>query len=114
LCRVLALIALVFALMLVLPTTAGAFPRSWLRDALCVHGYEASWTNPGVTWDGRRSKYYGGMQFDLLTWRANGGLRFARYPHHATPREQLLVAYTTWKQRGWRPWPNTARRCGLI
>lgn len=35
-CRVLALIVLVFALMLVLPTTAGAFPRSGVTRAICT------------------------------------------------------------------------------
>jgi resuscitation-promoting factor RpfA len=105
-CKLTALIASILAL--ALPTKASAaFPRSWFRDALCVHRYEGSWTDPGAP-------YFGGMQFDLPTWRANGGFRYARYPHHATPHEQLLVAYMTWKRRGWHPWPNTARMCGLL
>jgi hypothetical protein len=33
---------------------------------------------------------------------------------HWTPREQMLVAERAWKTRGFYPWPNTARDCGLI
>jgi hypothetical protein len=59
--RVAAFITLVLALLFTAVTTAkGTLPRSWLQGALCVHRHEASWTNPGITWDGRRSKYYGG------------------------------------------------------
>lgn len=86
---------------------ARIFPRWWLNAALCVHSHEGSWRDAGAP-------YYGGMQFDLGTWFANGGGRYAAYPHWATPTQQLRVAYVTWQRRGWYPWPNTARMCGLI
>jgi hypothetical protein len=86
---------------------ARVFPSWWLRAALCVHSHEGSWRDAGAP-------YYGGMQFDLGTWRSNGGLRYASYPHYATPHEQLRVAYATWQRRGWYPWPTTARMCGLL
>lgn len=27
---------------------------------------------------------------------------------------QLRAAYNGWRRRGWHPWPNTARMCGLL
>lgn len=33
---------------------------------------------------------------------------------HWTPREQMVVANRALPTRGWWPWPNTARMCGLI
>lgn len=73
-----------------------------------MHHYEGSWhANTG-------NGFYGGMQFDRGTWLSNGGGRFAPLAHLTTPHNQLVVAYTTWRRRGWYPWPNTARYCGLI
>lgn len=82
--------------------------RAWYQAAMCVHRGEGAWTsNTG-------NGFYGGMQFDYSTWLSNGGGRFAAYAHLATPVEQLTVTYWTWQRRGWYPWPNTARACGLI
>lgn len=81
------------------------WPAWWLPDALCVHRYEGAWD--ADTGNG----YFGGMQFDLETWEANGG---HGRPDLASPRQQLVVAYTTWRRRGWEPWPNTAAECGLV
>jgi len=98
--------AFVVWMVFALRAKAGRFPAWWLHAALCVHSHEGSWRDPGFP-------YFGGMQFDLPTWYANGGGRFARYPHWATPHQQLVVAYTTWRRRGWNPWPNTSVMCGL-
>jgi len=78
---------------------------AWLSAALCVHHYEGAWNSD--TGNG----YYGGLQFDLATWAANGGQGL---PNIASPVEQLLIAYHTWQARGWEPWPNTAAMCGLL
>lgn len=86
-------------------------PKDWLRGALCVHSKEAAWDNPGRTWDGKPSRYYGGMQFDLKTWGSVGG---QGWPYKATPREQIYRAYLLWQEYGWYPWPNTAAECGLL
>src|SRR5688500_6578395 len=77
------------------------FPHTWLKDALCVHsgiknGQRVGW-GEGSCHD-RGAPYYGGMQFDLGTWRANGGYRYARMPYHARPHHQLHVAFTLWKR----------------
>jgi hypothetical protein len=77
---------------------------SWHTAALCIHRYEGSWTDTTPT-------YMGGLQFDAGTWAANGG---TGNPGDAPVSEQLHVAYRTWRARGWTPWPNTARMCGLL
>lgn len=84
------------------------WPPGWLADALCVHHHEGAWN--ADTGNG----YYGGMQFDIGTWDGNGGRRYAARADLARPRQQLLVALTTWRRRGWQPWPNTAMQCGLL
>jgi hypothetical protein len=77
-----------------------------------VHEHEGAWNdNPYNT----ASSYWGGMQFDLSTWVANGGARFnASRPDLVSPHDQLVVAYETWRWRGWQPWPTTAATCGLL
>jgi hypothetical protein len=76
---------------------------------LCIHRYEGSWTDSG-------SPYYGGLQMDLgfqqtyglVLYRAKGTA------DHWTPLEQMWVAERAYTTRGYWPWPNTARYCGLI
>jgi len=76
---------------------------------LCIHRYEGSWTDSG-------SPYYGGLQMDigfqetygLTLYRAKGTA------DHWTPLEQMWVAERAYRTRGFWPWPNTARYCGLI
>ena len=82
----------------------------WMSQALCVHRHEAGWKNPGLTWDGRPSIYYGGMQFTVSTWKRAGGRGM---PHHATKREQLYRAWRIWRMNGgrWNEWPTFARYC---
>ena len=54
---------------------------------------------------GRIVHYYGGLQFDLSTWRSVGG---RGYPHKNSKLEQKFRAVKLIKSRGYRPWP----RCG--
>jgi hypothetical protein len=75
---------------------------------LCVHQHEGSWTDPGLP-------YFGGLQLDLDFQRAYGP-EFLRHfgPANHWPRSvQLAVAIRGWIARGFQPWPNTARMCGL-
>jgi resuscitation-promoting factor RpfA len=53
----------------------------------------------------RTATYYGGLQFDLSTWRSVKG---KGYPHRATKLEQKYRAVLLIRKRGYRPWP----RCG--
>jgi hypothetical protein len=77
---------------------------------LCIHRYEASWNDSG-------SPYYGGLQMDLTFQRHYGGYLLVRKgtAEHWTPLEQMWVAERAYESgRGYYPWPNTARYCGLI
>ena len=76
---------------------------------LCIHRYEASWTDGG-------SPYYGGLQMDLGFQEHYGGwlLRTKGTADHWTPLEQIWIAEKAAQSRGFYPWPNTARVCGLI
>ena len=92
--------------------------RTWRRAQhpphkgawLCIHRYEGSWTDPNAP-------YYGGLQMDLSFQRAYGGVLLQRKgtADHWTPLEQMWVAERAYRSgRGFYPWPNTARYCGLI
>ena len=75
---------------------------------LCIHRYEGSWSDSG-------DPYWGGLQMDR-------GFMFGYAPHyllrrglanHWSPLEQMWVAKHAHRGRGYSPWPNTARYCGL-
>ena len=87
--------------------TAGpAHRRAWL----CIHRYEGSWRDDG-------GPYYGGLQMDLGFQQHYGRmlLRVKGTADHWTPLEQMWVAERAYRAgRGFYPWPNTARSCGLI
>ena len=85
---------------------------SWLREAfLCIHSYEGAWTsNTG-------NGYYGGLQMDWGFMRTYGP-EFVRQWGSADnwPVEAQLTAAARAHAsgRGFTPWPNTARACGLL
>jgi hypothetical protein len=78
---------------------------------LCIQRHEASWrANSG-------NGYYGGLQMDLAFQRRYGQtlLRMKGTANRWTPLEQIWVAVRAHRSgRGFYPWPNTARLCGLI
>ena len=80
-----------------------------LAAFLCIHRYEGSWT------DGS-GPYYGGLQMDLGFQQiyARNLLRTKGTADHWTPLEQIWTAEKAARSRGFYPWPNTARDCGLI
>ena len=51
-----------------------------------------------------RKGYYGGLQFNLATWRSVKGQQFAEYPHKASKAEQITVANRLYAKRGFKPW----------
>jgi hypothetical protein len=80
--------------------------RAWL----CIQRYEAGWHDPSAP-------YYGGLQMDLHFQRTYGGglLRRKGTADHWTPLEQMWAAERAHRSgRGFYPWPNTARYCGLM
>ena len=78
---------------------------------LCIHRFEGPWrANTG-------NGYYGGLQMDISFQRTYGEylLRTKGYAHRWTPMEQMWVAERAYRSgRGFYPWPNTARSCGLL
>jgi hypothetical protein len=75
---------------------------------LCIHHYEGSWTDSG-------GPYWGGLQMDLSFQARYGGwlLRHKGTADHWSPLEQIWAAVRASRVRGFSPWPNTARYCGL-
>lgn len=80
------------------------------RAFMCIHGFEGSWTDPNPP-------HWGGLQMDLAFQRTYGGwaLRAFGTADRWPVSVQLAVAIRAKVSgRGFYPWPNTARMCGLI
>jgi hypothetical protein len=76
----------------------------------CIHRFEGAWDDHGAP-------YYGGLQMDLGFQRHYGSrlLNAKGTADNWSPLEQMWVAEQAYKSgRGFFPWPNTARACGLI
>jgi hypothetical protein len=87
--------------------TAGPTHR---RAWLCIHRYEGAWRDDG-------GPYYGGLQMDIGFQQHYGPMLLRRKgtADHWTPLEQMWIAERAYRAgRGFYPWPNTARSCGLI
>ena len=80
----------------------------YLQSWLCIHRYEGSWADSG-------SPYWGGLQMDLSFQQTYGGwlLRHKGTADHWSALEQIWVAVRASRSRGFSPWPNTARDCGV-
>jgi hypothetical protein len=76
---------------------------------LCIQRHEAAWTDPDAP-------YYGGLQMDREFQATFGAelLRSKGTAEHWTPLEQMWVAERAYRARGFWPWPNTARYCGVL
>jgi hypothetical protein len=90
---------------------------SWLaahpphkRGWLCIHHFEGGWSDSG-------DPYWGGLQMDrgfMRTYAPRFLLRKG-WANRWTPLEQMWVAERAHRSgRGYNPWPNTARYCGLL
>ncbi|ORB26245.1 transglycosylase [Mycolicibacterium parafortuitum] len=51
--------------------------------------------------------YYGGLQFTMSTWQANGG---SGSPHNASREEQIRVANNVLQSQGIGAWPTCGGR----
>ena len=77
----------------------------------CIHGHEGAWN--AATENG----FYGGLQMDLGFQKTHGWTRFKlwgtadNWPVWAQLRAAEDAYYSG---RGFHPWPNTARYCGLL
>ena len=72
---------------------------NWDAVAACESG--GNWST--ATGNG----YYGGLQFTMGTWRANGG---TGSPHKASRDEQIRVAENVLRTQGIKAWPVCGRR----
>jgi hypothetical protein len=84
----------------------------WLAQAfLCIHRYEGAWTsNTG-------NGYYGGLQMDARFMRTYGAAYVQRWgtaDNWPSWAQIAAAARAHASGRGFTPWPNTARACGLI
>ena len=85
---------------------------AWLHDAfMCIHRFEGSWSaNTG-------NGYYGGLQFDRSFQSVYGPEFLDRFgtADNWPVWAQLQAAVRAYQSgRGFTPWPNTARVCGLL
>jgi hypothetical protein len=80
----------------------------------CIYRYESA----GYGWTVNTGNgFYGGLQMDLEFQRtyAPDLLRKKGTADHWTPLEQMWVAERAYRSgRGFAPWPNTARYCGVL
>ena len=78
---------------------------------VCIHRHEGAWNDSG-------DPYWGGLQMDRGFMLAYGRDMIARHrgglADKWTPAEQIVVAERAYASRGFTPWPNTARSCGLL
>jgi hypothetical protein len=77
---------------------------------ICIHRFEGSWADSG-------DPYWGGLQMDRGFMRAYAPRLLLRrgLANRWTALEQMWVAERAHRSgRGYWPWPNTARACGLI
>lgn len=80
------------------------------RAFLCIHAGEGSWSDPAPP-------FWGGVQMDRSFMLTYGRIFYRAFgpANNWTPSMQLAVAETAYLSgRGFYPWPNTARACGLL
>ena len=80
-----------------------------VNNLLCIHRYEGRWDDPG--WP-----YWGGLQMDRNFMKAYGRRFYRRWgtADQWPVWAQLEAGVRGVLTRGYRPWPNTARTCGLL
>jgi len=88
-----------------------SIPSALNTAFLCIHHYEGGWSsNTG-------NGYYGGLQMDIGFQRSYGSDYLTRWgtADNWPAWAQLQVAARAYRSgRGFYPWPNTARACGLM
>jgi hypothetical protein len=85
----------------------------------CIARYESTtdWKMSPTSSPPSGGEYWGGLQMDGEFMQTYGADMIRR--HHGglantwTSAEQIVVANRAWKTRGYQPWPNTSRDCGL-
>jgi hypothetical protein len=82
--------------------------RRW-DDWMCIHAREGAWNSI----DGL---YHGGLQMDPSFQASYGSDMVLRYgsAERWPVAAQVAVAERAYHVRGYTPWPNTARGCGVL
>jgi hypothetical protein len=81
------------------PAQASSSQTNWDAVAKCESG--GNWhANTG-------NGYYGGLQFNMRTWKAYGG---QGQPQHASRGHQIQVAENVKHHQGMRAWPNCGKK----
>jgi len=90
------------------PKAAPPAPADGVWDELAQCESTGNWAiNTG-------NGYYGGLQFDLSTWKAYGGAAYTPRPDQATREQQIAVATKVRDDRGgYGSWPACAAKLGL-
>jgi hypothetical protein len=86
----------------------------------CIAHYESMkiWSMSPTSEPSSGGAYWGGLQMDVSFQHTYGEDMIRR--HHGglantwSEPEQITVANRAWQTRGYQPWPNTARSCGLL
>lgn len=76
---------------------------------VCIHNHEGAWNDPN-------DPYWGGLQMDRSFMLGYGRDMIAKYHGWAdkwSPADQIRVAHRAWLTRGFGPWPNTRKPCGV-
>ncbi|WP_136609354.1 transglycosylase family protein [Sinomonas albida] len=84
------------------PAANAASTSTWNALAQC----ESSGNWAANTGNG----FYGGLQFTLSTWQANGGTGM---PNQASAAQQISVAERVLASQGWGAWPACSAKLGL-
>jgi hypothetical protein len=87
-------------------------PHGLVKQFMCIYRYE----NGGYGWRANTGNgYYGGLQMDRDFQRTWGREFYRRWgtANHWPKEVQLAVAIKAYFHRGFQPWPQTSRWCGL-
>ena len=85
-------------------------PIPHMHDWICIHQREGAWNDTG-------DPYWGGLQMDrsfMGTYGADMERKYGGFANLWSPRDQMVVAERAWPTRGFKPWPLTARACGVL
>ena len=81
-----------------------------LADWLCIHSHEGAWN------DNTGNGYYGGLQLNMEEMQTFSPhlLKRKGTANNWSDYEQIWGGERDRQVRGWSPWPQTARMCGLL
>jgi len=85
----------------------------------CIARFESlsTWSMSPTSEPSSGGSYWGGLQMDIEFQHTYGADMIRRHDgglaNTWTAPEQIIVANRAWETRGFAPWPNTSRMCGL-